>query len=217
MLDFNNRETFDSDQLRQQLCYLSPEIIRSLEFETEQETDHLVLTSSSTRREFTREDDSYAFGTILFELAAGKYPFSSESRESIIWRIGRGEKDLSGLQSLKTNNIFASGAIRNLINKCWSSKPNQRPSFDYILRQLQQESSNCLRSIIKQFSCSEPENLNNLGLTNNSSSNNNPNNCRNMSSSRNHSITSSPHHNNSIRNNQLMSFSLLNKAINLKT
>jgi len=129
-------------QVREELSYLSPELVRSLEVSG----DELIL-----KNDFTPETDAYAFGTLLFELVAYKFPFEKLSLESIVWRVGSGERE--SLQKLN-----CSSSLKDLINQCWHSNPAQRLKFRQILRLLQ----DCV-CIQKTFSSSEPENLNYIG------------------------------------------------------
>ncbi|GFY68067.1 kinase suppressor of Ras 2 [Trichonephila inaurata madagascariensis] len=102
------------------LCYLAPEVIRSLKAGSEQENDNLP---------FTRASDIYAFGTVWYELLCGEWPFHGQPSESIIWQVGKGVK-----QTLA--NIQASRDVKDILMTCWAYKDTERPEFSKILMML---------------------------------------------------------------------------------
>ena len=130
-------------QLREEICYFSPELIRSIELSN----NRLVLKNA-----FTPETDAYAFGTVLYELVAYKLPFEKFSIDSIIWRVGSGDHEA-------LNKLSCSSSFKELISRCWHSNPARRLKFPALLQLLQEKVS-----IHKTFSCSEPEKLNCAGL-----------------------------------------------------
>ena len=130
-------------QLKEELSYFSPELIRSIELSNNQ----LILKNA-----FSPETDAYAFGTILYELVAYKLPFEKLSIDSIIWRVGSGDHE-------PLHKINCSSSFKELISRCWHSNPARRLKFPAVVRLLQENVS-----IHKTFSCSEPEKLNCAGL-----------------------------------------------------
>lgn len=103
------------------LCYLAPEVVRSLRAGKQYDADDLPFTTAS---------DIYAFGTVWYELLCGEWPFRGQPSESIIWQVARGIK-----QSLA--NIQASQDIKDFLMVCWSYKPQDRPAFSKLQVQLQ--------------------------------------------------------------------------------
>lgn len=126
------------------LTYISPEIIKSIVVQPPR------LVSSQP---YTKASDIYAFGTVLFELFGERWPFEGQMNESIIWQIGSGHKP--SLQHIQCSN-----GIKSLVNECWSSDPECRPAFPYILKVVQD-------NIVfhRRHSSSEPENLNKIGFS----------------------------------------------------
>ncbi|XP_053376455.1 kinase suppressor of Ras 2-like [Mercenaria mercenaria] len=59
------------------LCYLSPEIIKSLQ---------AGAAYANTELPFSEMSDVYAFGTVWYELLNGNWPFDRQPPESIIWQ-----------------------------------------------------------------------------------------------------------------------------------
>jgi len=96
------------------LCYLSPEIIRSL-----RPGDNRDLP-------FTMSSDVFAFGTVWYELLSGEWPWREQPAEATIWLVGRGMK-----QSLA--NIQASRDVKDLLMKCWNYRQSERPDFTALL------------------------------------------------------------------------------------
>nr|CAD7428221.1 unnamed protein product [Timema monikensis] len=103
------------------LCYLSPEIIRSLRARQKHDEEELPFTKSS---------DVYAFGTVWYELLCGEWPFKSQPPEAIIWQVGKGMK-----QSLA--NLQASRDVKDILMLCWSYRPTERPDFTRLLKTLE--------------------------------------------------------------------------------
>ena len=129
---------------------MSPELIRSIEYSPK----GLVM-----KNEYTQESDVYAFGTIMYEMTAYRFPFERLSIDSIIWRVGSGECET-------VQKINCADSFRQLMTRCWNQNPARRLSFSIILRFLTQDNF----SIHRRFSSSEPEKLNFLGQSNDGSS-----------------------------------------------
>lgn len=98
------------------LCYLAPEVIRSLRADSQKEE---VIP-------FTKNSDVYAFGTVWYELLCGDWPFQGLPPEAVIWQVGKGIR-----QSLA--NIQSSKEVKDMIMMCWSYKATDRPDFGKIL------------------------------------------------------------------------------------
>ncbi|XP_021926859.1 kinase suppressor of Ras 2 isoform X2 [Zootermopsis nevadensis] len=103
------------------LCYLAPEIIRSLRVRQKHDEEELP---------FTKASDVYAFGTVWYELLCGEWPFKAQPPEAIIWQVGKGMK-----QSLA--NLQASRDVKDILMLCWSYRPGERPDFTCLLKTLE--------------------------------------------------------------------------------
>lgn len=101
------------------LCYLAPEIMRSLRAGNQREMD----------LPFTDASDIYAFGTVWYELLCGEWPFKKQPPEAIIWQVGKGMK-----QSL--TNIQVSRDVKDILMQCWAYKPSERTDFKELLKVL---------------------------------------------------------------------------------
>ncbi|GFR92725.1 kinase suppressor of Ras [Elysia marginata] len=101
------------------LCYLAPEIIRSLK----------AMQQSQPDLPFTKMSDLYAFGTVWYELLCNDWPFRSQPCETVIWQVGRGVK-----QSLST--VAAPREVKEILMSCWAFRPAERPDFSQIAKAL---------------------------------------------------------------------------------
>ncbi|UXI15099.1 hypothetical protein NH340_JMT01042 [Sarcoptes scabiei] len=94
------------------LCYLAPEIVRTLS----------VYSQESSDSSFSFKTDVYAFGTVWFELLFGSWPFSQQPPEVIIWQVGKGIKQ-------PIINFQSSKEIKDILYACWAFNPDERPDF----------------------------------------------------------------------------------------
>ena len=101
------------------LCYLPPEIMKSLRAWTDESSE------DSFDRAFTKGSDIYAFGTIWFELITCEWPWKHSLPETIIWLVGRGLKP-------SFENLAAPPMAKNISLMCWALKQNNRPDFDVL-------------------------------------------------------------------------------------
>ncbi|XP_011632952.2 LOW QUALITY PROTEIN: kinase suppressor of Ras 2 [Pogonomyrmex barbatus] len=102
------------------LCYLAPEIVRQLR----------PISRGLDRLPFSMHSDTYAFGTIWYELLCGELPFRGQPTEAIIWQVGKGMK-----QSLA--NLQTSREVKDILILCWSYHARIRPNFTEIRNLLQ--------------------------------------------------------------------------------
>nr|XP_023017146.1 kinase suppressor of Ras 2 isoform X1 [Leptinotarsa decemlineata] len=98
------------------LCYLAPEIMRSLH--AHQPHDEELP--------FSKASDVYAFGTVWYELLCGEWPFKGQPPQAVIWQVGKGMK-----QPLA--NLQASRDVKDILMLCWSFRPGDRPDFIRLL------------------------------------------------------------------------------------
>ncbi|KAG5672280.1 hypothetical protein PVAND_002418 [Polypedilum vanderplanki] len=102
------------------LCYMAPELIRNLK----------PYRPTNEDLQFTKASDTYAFGTIWYELLCGEFPFKSQPPESVIWQVGRGMK-----QSL--SNLQASRDVKDILMMCWTFNADDRPDFNKLFTTLE--------------------------------------------------------------------------------
>ncbi|KAK0058787.1 kinase suppressor of Ras 2 [Biomphalaria pfeifferi] len=101
------------------LCYLAPELIRSLR----------AMQQSQSDLPFTKMSDLYAFGTVWFELLCNDWPFRSQPCETVIWQVGKGIK-----QSL--SSVTAPREVKEILMSCWTFRAEDRPDFAQITKAL---------------------------------------------------------------------------------
>ncbi|XP_050722280.1 kinase suppressor of Ras 2-like isoform X2 [Eriocheir sinensis] len=101
------------------LCYLSPEVMRSLR----------VVQRQDDTLPFTTYSDVYCFGTVWYELLCGEWPHKGLPPEAIIWQVGRGMKP-------SLANLQASRDVKDILMACWSYRPVERPEFSQMQNNL---------------------------------------------------------------------------------
>lgn len=85
-----------------------------------------------TDEEYSEASDVYAFSMILYEIMTGTIPFTKLTPFSIMNKIGKG-----GRPNIpeEVPDVYV-----DLIKKCWSQEPEERPTFDQILTDLRSNS-----------------------------------------------------------------------------
>ncbi|XP_057665960.1 kinase suppressor of Ras 2 isoform X2 [Diorhabda carinulata] len=102
-LCFGNRRTDSLGIPPGWLCYLAPEIMRSLH--AHQPHDEELP--------FSKASDVYAFGTVWYELLCGEWPFKGQPPEAVIWQVGKGMKQpLANLQASRDVKKYGSCLTR---------------------------------------------------------------------------------------------------------
>jgi serine/threonine protein kinase len=72
---------------------------------------------------FTKKSDIYAFGMTMLEIFTGKMPFSQKKNDSsvIFYVLDGGRPELPPF-------LAARESLRKLVQDCWASEPNSRPT-----------------------------------------------------------------------------------------
>lgn len=76
-------------------------------------------------QEYTTKCDVYSFSMILFEILAGQKPFEHKNFHQLMFEVV-----LNGIRPILPDYI--SKPCQNLIERCWSEDPHERPTFDEI-------------------------------------------------------------------------------------
>lgn len=80
------------------------------------------------------KSDVYSFGILMYEVLAGKEAFSEEMKKKKISFIALHEKILQGVRPEFDFSIKPS--LKELIERCWSGDPKQRPTFQELFIKL---------------------------------------------------------------------------------
>lgn len=92
--------------------------------------------------EYTKSCDTYAFGIIMFEILTLENPFEKIDYFQLQIKVCQGYRP--------EFNSFPNKAFQNLIEKCWSQEPTNRPTFQQIVYQLKNDNGFILESADKK-------------------------------------------------------------------
>lgn len=102
------------------ICYMSPEMLMN-----------------KVKQETSFKTDVYSFGIIMHEVFFEKVPYlDSEDFDSI---IALGSHVVKGLRPFIPDRSYsdAENAYIDLMQRCWSAKIAERPTFEEILREFE--------------------------------------------------------------------------------
>jgi serine/threonine protein kinase len=124
--DFNISRQVESDttftRLRGTPRYMAPEIFEFADDNDNDDNDG----ADDVHHDITEKIDVYAFGLIFYEILFGRRVFPEDfSDKQIMYRVIRGK-----LPDIPGEIPFFVG---NLIGRCWSREPDDRPTFSDIL------------------------------------------------------------------------------------
>jgi len=82
----------------------------------------------------TISSDCYALGMVIYETISGNVPFHKDTDLTVSMKVVmKGEHPPRGVKFTKT--------LWGMLERCWASKPNDRPSIESVLRCLEVDSS----------------------------------------------------------------------------
>lgn len=125
---------------RGSLTYFAPEIMRDFRIGC----GDVALFDSYLTTVYT---DVFAFGTLLYELFTGQFPFRGLRLEEILYQVCCGRTQV-------LINMCCNTVLKVLIERCWSANPQERPPFSDINHELQHKTG-----LHKRHSSSQPERL----------------------------------------------------------
>jgi len=81
----------------------------------------------------TKESDCYALGMVIYEVLSGQAPFASFRDAIIVEKVTKGERPErpDGVEG-----AWFTDKIWGLLNRCWATQPEGRPSVETILEHL---------------------------------------------------------------------------------
>jgi len=77
----------------------------------------------------TKSSDCYALGMVIYETISGNQPFHKDKNHTVSLKVLRGERPPRGLRFTET--------LWNMLELCWVSQPNDRPSIETVLQCLE--------------------------------------------------------------------------------
>lgn len=125
------------------MCYLAPEVLSTMR--------PIAYRTMSALYAFNAQTDVFAFGTLLYELVSGEFPWRGLRPEETMWLVMNGDR-----QSLAT--LGCNSVLKVLIEKCWMHNAEERPDFAEINQELQSKTG-----LHKRHSSSQPARLDRYG------------------------------------------------------
>ncbi|ESP05644.1 hypothetical protein LOTGIDRAFT_228139 [Lottia gigantea] len=126
-----------------QLTYVAPEVLACVSVVP----PRLVTTTTA----YSKETDIFAFGTVMYEVFAGRYPYDDLNPMTLIWQVCGGRRQL-------LDKVRCTTPIKKMINSCWCQEPFHRPEFSHLSKSLLKNFP-----LHKRHSTSEPKKLHKLG------------------------------------------------------
>lgn len=81
------------------------------------------------RKQSPDETDCYALGMVVYETISGRRPFYQHGDMTALVKVLDGEHPLRGAGF--TDSLW------KMLERCWTSRPNSRPSIEDVLRCLE--------------------------------------------------------------------------------
>ncbi|KAK8839039.1 hypothetical protein M9Y10_032505 [Tritrichomonas musculus] len=94
----------------------------------QQTTAYIMAPEAIEGNNDLQASDVYSFAIVMYEIVTGDDPYGDSSMYSIIQKVMDGERP-----AFKTQ---IPDCYRRLIEKCWSQKPEDRPTFNQIVTEL---------------------------------------------------------------------------------
>ena len=105
-------------------------------------------------RETTSVDDMYidvyGFSMILYEVITQRKAWESHSTGSIEARVKSGERPAIPADIIQAYANSRESVLLDLMQNCWAQNPQERPTFDAIVRMLDEIGSVSEREQLKQ-------------------------------------------------------------------
>ncbi|GAM17642.1 hypothetical protein SAMD00019534_008170 [Acytostelium subglobosum LB1] len=90
-------------------------------------------TIGAEQENYTEKADTYSFAMVLYEVLTSKFPFEEYSLKERQFITAIREENLR--PTLPEDTPVK---LRNVIQQCWSGDPKKRPSFGYVVRELEE-------------------------------------------------------------------------------
>lgn len=95
------------------------------------------MRDAEVTQEYKWPADVYSFGIMCYEILTGKVPFADELDHGLSLHAKIMEGVRPSLENLMRPDVnYVPEALKELIQKCWATKPEERPTFDYIVKKL---------------------------------------------------------------------------------
>ena len=86
----------------------------------------------------TKDSDCYALGMVILEVLSGKPPFSSYNGLVVMRKIIEGERPG---RPRGEEGVWFTNSLWEVLEQCWSTQPERRPTIDAVLQRLKQGST----------------------------------------------------------------------------
>ena len=112
----------------------------------------------------TKHSDCYALGMVVYEVLSGRMPFFRHHGPAIIGAIMKGERPK---RPRGEEGTWFTDGIWSVMERCWKTKPGDRPSIEDVLQSLE--------GISRPWASPSPQTMANLPKTDSCAQNPGPN------------------------------------------
>jgi len=85
----------------------------------------------------TKKSDCYALGMVILEVLSGRAPFSRYNRFTVMRKVVEGEHP----ERPQAEGAWFKGGLWEILERCWSPQPKDRPTVEAVLERLKQVST----------------------------------------------------------------------------
>lgn len=100
-----------------------------------------------SNQEYSKASDVYSFGILVYSILAKSLPFENSGGKNVMYSVLIKKERPKRVETIDSK-------YWELIQKCWSTNPSERPTFEDIVNQLGTNTDYITKKIdVKAFNC----------------------------------------------------------------